>query len=72
MAQFTNLYPASGQEDVTRTTVIRFTITDDSYGVLINSLNVTLNGIDVIDSGNFVNSYRGSIYSPIGKYIVGI
>ena len=72
MAQFTNLYPASGQEDVTRTTVIRFTIIDDSYGVLINSLNVTLNGIDVIDSGIFVNSYRGSIYSPVGKYIIGI
>jgi hypothetical protein len=72
MAQFTNLFPNNGQQDVTRTSIIRFTIIDDSYGVNINTLSVSINGSQAVASGSFINNYRGTIYPSVGKYVVGI
>jgi hypothetical protein len=72
MAQFINLFPESEQADVTRTTVIRFTVLSDSYGVNINSLNMFINNEQVISFGSFINGYNGNKYPSAGKYVVGV
>jgi hypothetical protein len=72
MASFTQFFPTSGQTDVARTTVISFTILDDSYGVQISTLSVTVDSEQVIQSGVFVNGFSGNIASGTSKYVVGI
>ena len=72
MAQFTNLFPIENQTNVTRTSIIRFTVLNDSYGVNINSLGMNINNDQIILNGGFVNNYRGNFYPSPDKYIVGI
>jgi hypothetical protein len=72
MAQFTGFLPSSEQTDVARTTIVSFTILDDSYGVQINTLGVTINDQSIISGGNFVDGYNGTIAPGVDKYVVGI
>ena len=72
MAQFTNLFPTENQTDVTRTSIIRFSVLIDSYGVNIGSLGMKINNDQVILNGGFVNNYRGNVYPSSDKYTVGV
>lgn len=72
MANFTQLLPASGQQDVSRTSIISFTILDGAQAAQINTLSVTVNGISVISNGSFAGGYNGNIATGTGKHVVGI
>jgi hypothetical protein len=72
MAEFINFLPVSGQQDVSRTTIISFTILDGAQPAQINTLSATINGVVAISNGSFINGYSGNIASGTNKYVVGI
>lgn len=72
MAEFTQLIPSLDQQSVSRTTIISFTILDGAQPAQINTLSVTISGIQAILNGSFINGYSGNIASGTGKYVVGI
>lgn len=69
MAEFTQLIPSPDQENVSRTTIISFTILNVSQ---INTLSVSISGTYAIQNGSFVNGYNGNIAVGSGKYVIGI
>lgn len=72
MANFINFTPSINQTDVQRTSVLNFTVLD-AYGTTqINTLNVSIDGFQVISNGGFVNGYLGSIFASVNKYVVSI
>lgn len=72
MTEFTKLIPTANQENVSRTTIIGFTILDGILPAQINSLSVSISGTLAISNGSFVNGYSGNIAHGTGKYVVGI
>jgi hypothetical protein len=72
MAQFTGLIPAPNQTNVSRTTLVGFTILEQPNGAQINTLAATIDGYQAISAGNFVNNYTGKIFASTGKWVVGI
>lgn len=69
MAEFTQIIPSPDQENVSRTTIINFTILGVSQ---ISTLSVSISGTFAIQNGAFVNGYSGNIAVGTGKYVVGI
>jgi len=72
MAEFTQLIPSSDQQDVSRTSIISFTILDGAQAAQINTLSVTVAGTLVISNGVMVNGYSGNIAAGTGKNVVCI
>lgn len=72
MPNFINFSPTPDQTDVAKTAVISFTILADDYGTNINTLNVDVDSINVIEDGSFINGYSGRIFASTGKHVVGI
>lgn len=72
MAEFTQLVPSSGQEDVSRTSIIGFTVLDGAQPAQISTLSVTISGVQAILNGTFVGGYSGNIAPGTGKNVVGI
>ncbi len=72
MAYFTRFTPEPEQTSVPRTTMVGFTVVADAYGEQIGTLSVSLDGIQVIAGGVFVNGFMGNIFAGIGRHVVGI
>lgn len=72
MTSFTSLLPLPDQTNITRTSVISFTILVDEYGAQINTLNAVIDGTTAIYNGTFTNGYVGTILPSANKYVVGI
>ncbi|MCG2712475.1 MAG: hypothetical protein L6416_09165 [Candidatus Omnitrophica bacterium] len=59
-----NCLPASGENNVPRTTNIKFSIIDNVSGVNGNTIDLSVNGIDIVDNGaaqTYLNSVGASV-----------